>query len=88
MFPLVLSGEPIRVSIISLIEFKFMELANTVGNWQAEHRPIGPVICEGMDLVRAALEERFKSLDRATWLLNRHCIDSGRLRSVMRRSCQ
>jgi hypothetical protein len=45
-------------------EFKFIELAKRVGDWQVEHRLINPVIRRELDLVRAALEERLESQAR------------------------
>jgi hypothetical protein len=55
-------------------EFKFIELAKGVGDWQAEH----PRIRRDLDLVRAALEERLESHVRTMLILITHCIDSGR----------
>jgi hypothetical protein len=50
-------------------EFKFIEFATTVGNWQAEHPLIDPVIRRELDLVRAALEERLESQTRMSLTL-------------------
>jgi hypothetical protein len=124
MFSLVLNGEPISVSLVSLItkchlcqtkpellsqphrvqsrvysdslrvfigaiggavaeisdanlgdllqlcdEFKFVELAKRIGDWQAEHPLIDPVIRRELDLVRAALEERLESQARMMLML-------------------
>jgi chromosome segregation ATPase len=52
-------------------EFKFIELAETVGNWQAEHPHIDLVTRRELDLVRAELEERLKSQDRTILMLDR-----------------
>jgi hypothetical protein len=38
-------------------EFKFTELAKTVGDWQAEHPLIDPGIRRELDLVQARLDE-------------------------------
>jgi 2-polyprenyl-3-methyl-5-hydroxy-6-metoxy-1,4-benzoquinol methylase len=58
-------------------EFKFLKLAKTVGDWEAEHSQIHPIVRCALDLVRAALEERLESQGRVMSI--RHCIDSGRL---------
>jgi hypothetical protein len=69
-------------------EFKFTELAKTVGDWQAEHPLIDPAVRRELDLVQARLHERLQWQARAMLMLDqdRHCIDGGRLRRVMRRS--
>jgi uncharacterized coiled-coil DUF342 family protein len=51
-------------------EFKFIELAKTVGDWQAEHAQIDPMIRHELDLVRAALEERLESQVRTMLMLD------------------
>jgi hypothetical protein len=51
-------------------EFNFIELARTVGDWQAEHAQIDAVIRRELDLVRAALEERFESQVRTMLMLD------------------
>jgi chromosome segregation ATPase len=51
-------------------EFKFMELAKRVGDWQAEHGMIDPGIGREPDLVRAALEERLESQARTMLMLD------------------
>jgi hypothetical protein len=51
-------------------EFQFVELAKTVGDWQAGHPQIEPVIRRELDLVRAALEERLESQDRPILMLD------------------
>jgi chromosome segregation ATPase len=51
-------------------EFKFVELAKTVGDWQAEHPQIDSVIRRELDLVRAALGERFESQARTILMLD------------------
>jgi chromosome segregation ATPase len=51
-------------------EFKFVELAKTVRDWQAEHPQIDSVIRRELDLVRAALEERLESQDRTIVMLD------------------
>jgi hypothetical protein len=45
-------------------EFKFLELARKVRDWQGEHLVIDPVIRRELDLMRAALEERLESQAR------------------------
>jgi hypothetical protein len=42
-------------------EFKFIEIAKTIGNWQAERPLTGPGVCRKPDLVRDGLEERLES---------------------------
>jgi hypothetical protein len=51
-------------------EFKFIELAKTVRDWQVEHPQIDPVIRRGPDLARPALEERFESQARTMLMLD------------------
>jgi hypothetical protein len=51
-------------------EFNFIELAKTVGDWQAERAQINPVIRCELDLVRAALEERCESQVRTMLMLD------------------
>jgi chromosome segregation ATPase len=51
-------------------EFKFIELAKRVGDWQAEQPLIDPVIRRELDLVRAALEERLESQARTMWMFD------------------
>jgi hypothetical protein len=51
-------------------EFKFDELAKTVGDWQAEHSLIDSVTRRELDLVRAALEERLESQARTMLMLD------------------
>jgi chromosome segregation ATPase len=45
-------------------EFKFMDLAKAVRDWQAEHQQVDPVIRRELDLVWAALAERLESQGR------------------------
>jgi hypothetical protein len=51
-------------------EFKFIELAKRVGDWQVEHSLIDPVTRRELDLVRAALEERLELQALTTLMLN------------------
>jgi hypothetical protein len=51
-------------------EFKFIELAKRIGDWQAEHPLIDPVIRRELDLVRTALEERLESQARTMLMLD------------------
>jgi septal ring factor EnvC (AmiA/AmiB activator) len=50
-------------------EFKFIELAKAVGDWQAEHSLIDAEIRRELDRVRAALEEQLESQDRTISML-------------------
>jgi hypothetical protein len=51
-------------------EFKFLELAKTVGDWQSEHPQFDPVICRELGPVRAALEKRLESRAHTMLMLN------------------
>jgi hypothetical protein len=50
-------------------EFKFIELAKTVADWQAGHPLIDAVIQRELDLVRTALEQRLESHARTIVML-------------------
>jgi septal ring factor EnvC (AmiA/AmiB activator) len=65
-----ISGTNVRDLSQLCDEFKFVELAKTVGDWQAEHPQIDPVIRREPDLVRAALEERLESQARTMVMLD------------------
>jgi hypothetical protein len=51
-------------------EFKFIELAKTIADWQAGHPLIDTVIWRELDLVRTALEERLESHARTIVMLD------------------
>jgi hypothetical protein len=51
-------------------EFRFIEPAKTVGDWQVKHPQTDPVIRHELDLLRAALEERLESQARAMLMVD------------------
>jgi chromosome segregation ATPase len=66
-----IGGEAVEISDANLRdlgqlceEFKFIELAKTAGDWEAEHPQISPVIRRALDLGLAAQEERLESQGR------------------------
>jgi hypothetical protein len=51
-------------------ELKFIELAKTVGDWQAEHGQMDPGIRRELDLFQARLDERLQLQDRTMLMLD------------------